>query len=241
MSEELVAVAARNNAQWCDLVCRGHGFPGHFDTGFWTNQRHDLKYYPNMVTLSPRTSVKDVIEGLGDSPAGATVKDSFACLDLGPAGYGLLLEATWIHRPARRPNRPPAGSMTWEEITSAERLGDWQFAWAGEKTDVFRPHLLESPECKVIAGCTAGRVVAGAMLNFSTQAVGVSNVFCGDRDPGEVWEAVLDTAALIAPGRPVVGYERGEALHAAIRNGCQPAGPVRVWKRGSRQDRGRAG
>ncbi|MFI6507690.1 hypothetical protein ACIBCT_08805 [Streptosporangium sp. NPDC050855] len=228
MSEGPVAVAARNNAEWCDLVCRGHGLPGEFGPGFWVNRRHRLAYYPSLVTLSPQTSAEDVLRALGAPVPGTGVKDSFATLDLGPAGYEPLFEATWIHRPAGR-DRPAGGPLSWQEVTSAEELDAWRSACADEAADVFLPSLLESPECRVVAGRVRGRVVAGAMVNLSERAVGVSNVFCGERDPDEVWSGLLDAAARIAPDRPVVGYERDDALRAAIHNGCRPIGPLRVW------------
>ncbi|MEU4836038.1 hypothetical protein [Streptosporangium sp. NPDC023615] len=229
MSEGPVAVAARNNAEWCDLVCRSHGLPGAFGAGFWVNRGHGLPYYPDLVTLSPRTDAEDVAAALGAPAAGTGVKDSFATLDLGPAGYEPLFEATWIHRPAGPPGRSPGGGLSWEEVTSPEELDAWRSASGDEAAGVLLPGLLETPGCGVVAGRASGRVVAGAMVNLSAGAAGVSNVFCGERDPDEVWGGVLDAAARIAPGLPVVGYERDDALRAAIRNGCRPIGALRVW------------
>jgi len=33
----------------------------------------------------------------------------------------------------------------------------------------------------------------------------------------------------VAPGLPVVGYERGEELDRAMRLGFAPVGPLRIW------------
>ena len=40
-------------------------------------------------------------------------------------------------------------------------------------------------------------------------------------------------AAVIRPGLPIVGYERGEDLAAARQAGFTVLGPLRIWARGS--------
>jgi len=39
--------AARNNAEWCDAVCRAHGNPGEFHDGIWLNRKPVPRFYPN--------------------------------------------------------------------------------------------------------------------------------------------------------------------------------------------------
>lgn len=37
MTDERLLEAARNNAEWCDTVCRSHGSAGTFSALSWTN------------------------------------------------------------------------------------------------------------------------------------------------------------------------------------------------------------
>ena len=47
-------LAARNNAAWCDAVCRAYGAPGEFDDELWLTRRPAPPLYPNAVTLTAR-------------------------------------------------------------------------------------------------------------------------------------------------------------------------------------------
>jgi hypothetical protein len=57
-----------------------------------------------------------------------------------------------------------------------------------------------------------------------------------DASPGctvaESWPRAVAAVASAFPGMPVVGYERGETLEAALAHGAEPLGPLRVWLRG---------
>ncbi len=70
------------------------------------------------------------------------------------------------------------------------------------------------------------------MASRSADAVGVSNVFALDDDPDTAWPGVLDTVHRRFPGLPVVGYEHGENLAAAVRHGFRPIAPLRIWVHG---------
>jgi hypothetical protein len=61
--------------------------------------------------------------------------------------------------------------------------------------------------------------------------VGLSNVFAPAVDTAAVWAKVVDYVGELFPGRPVVGYERGDDLAAAEGAGFRPVGPLRVWTR----------
>src|SRR5437660_9690028 len=92
--------AAANNARWCDLVCRSHGIPTAMAPGLWVALERSPELYPDAVTLLPSVSVQDVLAAVQDGP-GCSVKDSFATLDLGRAGFDELFQAQWIfHEPA---------------------------------------------------------------------------------------------------------------------------------------------
>ncbi|TDD57330.1 hypothetical protein E1286_00915 [Nonomuraea terrae] len=202
--------AARDNAAWCDLMCRAHGRPGAFTGRAWTNPVRTPPFYPDAVTLSPDATAADVLGGI-DAGTGATVKDSFAVLDL--PGFDVLFEAQWIHRAA-----PAAAGMPWEVVRDPATLAGWERAcFAGEVTDLFPPALLTE------ATIVYDRVNAhGAVLTATGPAVGVSNVF--GPDP---WPGVLATAAALFPGRPLVGYETDP--EPALHHGFTTIGPLRVW------------
>jgi hypothetical protein len=63
---------------------------------------------------------------------------------------------------------------------------------------------------------------SSAIAHRGPSAVGLSN-FTGDDWPGAV--AAVSAAF---PGLPVVGYEHGDALSAALAWGAEPLGPLRV-------------
>ncbi|MEV0386227.1 hypothetical protein [Nonomuraea sp. NPDC050643] len=202
--------AVRDNAAWCDLMCRAHGRPGTFATRAWTNPARTPPFYPDAVTLSPHASAADVL-GHIDASAGASVKDSFATLDL--PGFDVLFEARWIHRPA-----PASAATGWEVVEDAATLTAWeQECFGGDVRGLFLPPLLA--EATVVYGRREG---CGAVLTPNGASVGVSNVF-GD----DAWPGTLAMAARLFPGRPLVGYESDPA--PAVEHGFSTIGPLRVW------------
>ncbi|MFI6635759.1 hypothetical protein ACIBI7_43305 [Nonomuraea fuscirosea] len=207
------AVAARDNASWCDLMCRAHGRPGTFTERAWTNPARTPPFYPDAVTLSPAATAADVL-GRIDAGPGASVKDSFATLAL--PGFEVLFEARWIHRDA--PGRTPTA---WTVVEDADTLRDWERAFG--EPGLFPPALLE--EATIVSGRTNGEITAGAILTTGGPAVGVSNVFGPDEDAA--WEGTLAMAADLFPGRPLVGYEVDPAT--ALRHGFTTTGALRVW------------
>ncbi|GAA3246241.1 hypothetical protein [Nonomuraea helvata] len=214
-----VADAARDNAEWCDAMCRAHGAPGTFAALAWTNPARTPPFYPDAVTLSPDATAADVL-GHIDARPGASVKDSFATLDL--PGFEVLFEGQWIHRepPERR-----APAIAWEVVADAATLRDWERAcFDGEVRDLFLPALLDEDEVTVLCGRRGGAVVGGSVLTPREQVVGVSNVF-GDAS----WEGALAMAADLYPGRPLVGWEIDPA--DAVRHGFTTIGPLRVWSK----------
>jgi len=133
--------AARNNARWCDTVCRAHGLPGEFHAHLWLNRRPVPRYYPNAVTLSntggtseQRAALQGLIaEGTLDNLA---VKDSFCALDLAPLAFQFLFEATWLWRAPSRPE--PISVMDgiqWAGVQEPSELARWETAWNGLPAD----------------------------------------------------------------------------------------------------------
>ncbi|MFF3018055.1 hypothetical protein [Streptomyces sp. NPDC057939] len=230
----LLLAAARNNADWCDAVSRAHGVPTVFAPAAWSGAARTPALYPDAVSLTPGATAAEVLGGVDTASPGCSVKDSFAALDLGPAGFEVLFEARWIHRPAG----PAAagggdggdGGPVWSRVRDAGELADWEAAWdEGEPSGLFRPELI-SPEVVFLAGRAGGRIVAGAVLSLGGGVVGVSNLFAPDPAGSDsAWAAAVGAAHELWPGLHVVGYEHGEDLDAAVRAGFAPIGPLRVW------------
>ncbi|HVT68801.1 MAG TPA: hypothetical protein VHF26_13705 [Trebonia sp.] len=168
----LLAAAVANNADWCDAVCRAHGYPGTFGSRLWSSTRHRLRFYPNVITLRPEVTGPEVLAAAATRQPFA-VKDSFARLDLVPAGFRLLAEASWIVRDSGPDARPRCDDgLSWEKVTSPGELAVWETAWAGGGTDepVFGPGLLSDPRCAVLACRREDAIIAGAVVYASGAA-----------------------------------------------------------------------
>ncbi|WP_220447576.1 hypothetical protein [Nonomuraea diastatica] len=215
-----LAAAVRDNAGWCDLMCRAHGSPGTFTGRAWTSRARTPIFYPDAVTLSPDATAADVL-GRIDAGPGASVKDSYAVLEL--PGFEVLFEAQWIHRPA--PERAGA-AIAWEVVGDADTLREWErAAFTGEVTDLFLPALLK--EAQILCARIDGDIVCGSVLTASGGVAGVSNVFASGCDLDTAWAGTLAMAAELLPGRPLVGYESDPEV--ALSHGFTPIGPLRVW------------
>ncbi|OUD01668.1 hypothetical protein [Streptomyces swartbergensis] len=231
--QSLVRAAARNNAEWCAAMCRAHGVAGEFGGEAWVTTGRAPLYYPDAVTLEPGADPDALVARVDTGPPDASVKDSFADLDLTGAGFRVLFEAQWIHRPAGAPTSEPGPpDLVWDVAGDPDTLRAWALAWddGAGNADLFRDGLLADPETSVIAGRSAeGRVVAGAVASRSEHVVGVSNVFGRDGGPDAAWPVVLQALVRLFPTLPVVGYEQGDDLAVALRHGFEPLGPLRVW------------
>lgn len=230
----LIAAAARNNAEWCAAMGRSHGMAGEFAPQAWAAPARTPLYYPDAVTLVPSADPGALVARIDTVAPGASVKDSFADLDLTEAGFDVLFEAQWIHRPASAPVLTP--DLDWHVVGAPDTLRTWALAWddGDGDADLFRPELLDDPAVFVLAGQSAGgRVVAGAVASRSGHVVGISNVFARDGGPDRAWPVVLGAVHRLFPTLPVVGYEQGDDLAAAVRHGFEPVGPLRIWQHSS--------
>jgi hypothetical protein len=231
--EFLVRAAARNNAEWCEAMCRSHGLAGAFSPQAWTAAVRTPLFYPDAVTLAPAADAAELVHAIDTAAPGASIKDSFADCDLSGYGFGVLFDAQWIWRPAGPP--ATASNLAWEVVREPASLHEWALAWDGGdgNVELFRSALLEDAATFVLAGRSAdGRVVAGAVASQSDQVVDVSNVFALDGDADAGWPGVLAVLDGLFPAVPVVGYEHGDDLAAAVRHGFEPIGPLRVWLHG---------
>ena len=226
----LVRAAARNNAEWCAAMSRSHGLAGEFGAQSWAVPSRTPLYYPDAVTLVRGADRAALMSRIDTAAPGASVKDSFADLDLTEVGFRVLFEAQWIHRPASAP--APAPGLLWSVVGDLGTLGAWALAWddGAGNADLFRPELLDDPDTFVLAGQSVdGRVVTGAVASRGDQVIGVSNVFALGSDPDAAWPGVLNAVNRLFPTLPVVGYEQGDDLAAAVRHGFELVGPLRIW------------
>ena len=238
MTDELVQRSVRNNAAWCDTVCRTHGRPGEFFDQIWISRLATPRFYPNAVTLTDAGAAEQLrhIRELAAAqiPGEWGVKDSFCALDLAPMGFHVLFDAHWF---GGSPALPRAGDRIpdtrWARIESASALADWESAWGGDASaqpaHVFLPALLAEPDVAVIAGYQGQRIVAGAIGNRAADVVGLSNLFVPANDPGRFGAGCASAMIAAFPGLPVVGYASGPELAAAIALGFQRLGPLRIW------------
>jgi len=245
MHASKVQLAARNNALWCDAVCHAHGVPGEFFRTVWLNRCAPPPFHPNLIVVSD-TGVQDTtlehIRDLMRLPLAASwsVKDSFVNLELGPLGFDPLFQATWIWR---EPGVGTAGGVStgvlWSRVTASEELANWEASWAGHSRNSearsapaqFPGSLLADPEHAFIVGLDGREIVAGGIANRTGNVVGLSNVFVNSGDTIAAWTGLITAMEQAFPDFPLVGYERGAALDAALACGFMAIGPLRVWAR----------
>ncbi|MFI8365770.1 hypothetical protein [Streptomyces sp. NPDC085466] len=228
INDELLTAAVRNNAAWCAGMCAAHGLTTTTGPRAWASPRRTPLYYPDAVSLTADATAADVVTVIDLTAPGASVKDSYARLDLAPEGFRPLFDATWIGRPAGPAAAP---GPAWTRADTPEALAAWAHAWSGGDADeaaLFRPALLDDPAVTVLTvPGPDGRILGGAVLSTGAGATGVSNLFAADgTDPAAVWAAALAAAD---PALPVVGYESGDDLTAALAAGLTELGPLRVW------------
>ncbi|HWJ74070.1 MAG TPA: hypothetical protein VNX29_12960 [Kaistia sp.] len=227
-----IALAAWNNAEWCDAVSRAHRAACRFEAGFWINAGDAPPFYPNLVTTDPHATAPQLkaIELLTEQPGrGTGIKDSFFRLDLSEIGLKPLFEADWLWLPSAAVL--PASNVEVTAVAGADELALWEQAWGG--TDggdrVFPPKLLGNERIRFLAARREGRIVAGAAVNHSNGAVGISNVFHGG--DAAALAALVSTARGRSPDLPVVGYESGEDRAPFHAVGFASIGKLRVWTR----------
>ncbi|TQM62817.1 hypothetical protein [Humibacillus xanthopallidus] len=228
-----IALAAHNNALWCDAVARSHGVRGTFDDEAWAAPTRTPPFYPDAVTLSPTAEEYDLLARVDDSD-GCSVKDSWARLDLTLEDFARLVVGEWVWLDPATPLPVDAGgsSRTWRRVTTADELAEWVRAWSSDPdaVSILRPSLLDEPGVHVLAGrSAAGSVVAGAILHVTGEVAGLGNIFARDGDEHRAWREAAAAAREVAPGIPLVGWEAGASVDAAVAAGCERLGPLTVW------------
>lgn len=95
---------AQANATWCAVH---GGVTGRRTDSYWYASRRTAEFHPDAITLHPVVDVEEMLGRIDASP-GASVKDSWASVDLSPYGFELLLEGDWY-----RGDFGPKGPTDW--------------------------------------------------------------------------------------------------------------------------------
>ncbi|KQR10327.1 hypothetical protein [Cellulomonas sp. Leaf334] len=224
---DAAVLAAANNAAWCDVVCRAHGLPTTTGAGLWSTPRRSPDGYPDAATLRPGVPVADVLGSVDDAP-GASVKDSFADLDLAPHGWTVLFEAQWLTRASGPPTTP---ELPWRTVDRA-LLPLWL---AAHGSAAITSDVVDDPAVRLLLAADEDGPLAVAALNLSgtsdATVVGVSNVHAVREAPLRVWSDLAAVARRELGAHPLVGYEAGPDLDPAVAVGFAAVGPLRVWVR----------
>ncbi|MBX9944267.1 MAG: hypothetical protein K2Y40_09330 [Reyranella sp.] len=176
------------------------------------------RFYPNLVTLASDAAAvaeqQDTIDILVKSnlPGRWSAKDSFGTLDLSRRGFDLLFEARWIQ--GTMPAAGPPSDIVWQRQTSGA---------AGLPFD--------DADFAMFTGHRGFEVVAGGMLYRAEGVVGLSNVIAQAADGPAVWRSLMLQSARTFPRLPVVGYESGAELEAALAAGFEAGDKLRIWVR----------
>jgi hypothetical protein len=245
MPRPSVLLAAWNNSQWCDALCAAHDGPGELHPTHWLKRGSVPPYVPKVVTLDGPNGAETqqaAIRSLSEAEPAATfaVKDSFQSLDLVPLGLEVLFTATWIALTADDAvGAEPGEALDWSAVTTPAGLAEWEAAWRAssanadlaQREPVFPPQLLAAPGVHFLAGRSEGETVATAVLNRTGDVVGLSNVFSARAAAGALFPGCIRAARRLYPGLPLVGYQAGAALEAALGAGFVALRGLTVWLR----------
>ena len=241
MTSKYLALAAQNNAHWCDAVCRAHDLPGEFHEELWLTRRGTPRFYPDVVTTAGAEAAPAQTAAIADLVMSNRqrewfVKDSFNCLRLQTLGFRPLFDAEWIAMSGARSDVVHHQSGHRPTIVSDEDgLTAWEQSWAGAnaaasgpQTRVFKPRLLADDNIRFVSIKGADGGDGGGILNRGANVVGLTNLFGSKLD--RVWRDLIVLASEIFPGAPLVGYEHGDDLSLAKLAGFEAIGHLRIWR-----------
>jgi hypothetical protein len=169
-----------------------------------------------------------------DDSDGCSVKDSWSRLDLSMEDFARIVVGEWVWLDPSV-SLAPAPAPTWQRLTTPDEMAAWVRAWASDPDAeaILRPSLLEEPGVAFLAQRATddpqSPVVAGAIVNVTGEVAGLGNVFTLDGDVERAWSAAAAAARDVADGLPLVGWEAGASVAAALAAGCERIGPLSVW------------
>jgi hypothetical protein len=212
------------NVGWYEDICALHGVGSMLADGLWSALDSPPPLHSDAVVVEPAVTAERVLKRLGERVR-CGVKDSFARLDLSGAGMELLFAATWIYR-AAAPVDERTAAFGWAAVRSARQLAEWTAQH--DTGDVLLPPLLRRGHFCILAKLVDDRIVAGAVARLGTGVVDVSNVHAVAGYSVD-WAELAGAIGARFPDRPLVGYEHGDALDAALAGGFVAVGDLRVW------------
>ena len=106
---------------------------------------------------------------------------------------------------------------SWDIVTDVVGFTAWERAWqrTNGHAGVLRPELHGRADTTFVAVKEAGRSVAGAIFNQSTDAVGISNFFLTAGCPLFHWQGCVEVALALFPETFLVsspGHHRRQQL-----------------------------
>ncbi len=214
------------NVGWHEDLLALHGVGSTLAHGLWSALGRPPPLHADAIAVEPSVTLDQVTARLDGRPHGA-FKDSFGAIDATDAGMKLLFAATWIHQDPEVPRDRPT-TNAWSGVRTSKELAEWTSHHDTEA--VLLPGLLERAHITILARRERGAIVAGAVARLGSGVVDVSNVYAV---PGHAvnWAELATAIGRRFPGRPLVGYEHGEDLEAAMAGGFDPVGDLRVWVR----------
>jgi hypothetical protein len=132
--DDVIPVAATNNAMWRDAVSRSDGLLTEFRDGYWLQAEAALPLYANLVSLRADPSGQlEAVQELANLPGlvSCGVKDSFSCLALDLLGFQVLFRADGF---ARQAAPLPTGRDACR-VTTEDDLRRWETAWGQRRVD----------------------------------------------------------------------------------------------------------
>jgi len=229
MTDQRAIMAAQNNADWYAMMFDVHGLRyRRSDIAFLAIDKPP-PYHSRMTTVDPLAQ-EQLLQLISQNIhcTGFGVKDAFNCLQLESQGMTALFSANWIYADRIQ----SANTNNWVQIHSLDDLLLWENAWkAGgspsNQTQFPKP-ILSRNDVFIWGRRSTTGFDAGVIANVSTDCVGLSNCFGQDAFPAAA--ALCAQLASSQPRKlPIVGYERGDDLDAALQSGFTTTGNLRVW------------
>lgn len=220
-------MAANNNADWYSIMFDIHGLRYRRSEIAFLGIDSPPKYYSWMTTLDPEAQddLLLLIERNAYRPKFG-VKDSFDCLNLVDVDFVERFSATWIFADIIQ----PTDTAGWTRISSINDLLLWEKAWKRSSPShqrQFPNAILDRNDVVIWGRRELNGFDAGVVSNISKNCVGLSNCF------GQgAYSAAATLCAEISHGQlPIVGYEHGDDLTAALNIGFSASGKLSIWGR----------
>lgn len=215
----------RASLAWYEDVFAVHRIPTRSDDALWWALAEPPPWHSAAKTLRSDVTADRVLRAV-EPFEHCSVADSYGTVDLAPAGFQRLFAADWLHREAP----PPTASLPdgWSVVTELGGLARWNERH--NYTGVLLPAFLEHPRFTVLVRHASEDPVGGAVLHQAGATVDLSNAWAAEGGDEDV-AAMVACAAVLHPGRPLVGYAHGDELGRWLAAGFRATGTHVVWVR----------